>query len=70
VGKVVHYNPERFGWIEVQDKDFDHANIMFFPHDVAKAKLGNLRVGAQLKFTPRLEGQLTYACDLKVASSH
>lgn len=66
-GTVSHYNPERVGWLKVDDPAFQQGSIMFFPHDVSKADLMNIKVGAKIKFRPRVEGYATIACDLTVA---
>lgn len=67
-GKITHYNPDRVGWLSVDDPAFEQGNIMFFPNDVRKAELGSLRVGMRIKFRPRVEGSATIACDLILAS--
>jgi hypothetical protein len=66
-GKITHYNPDRVGWLTVDDPAFEQGNIMFFPNDVRKADLGSLRVGMRIKFRPRVEGNATIACDLMLA---
>jgi hypothetical protein len=66
-GKITHYNPDRVGWLSVDDPAFEQGNVMFFPHDVRKADLGSLRVGMRIKFRPRAEGGATIACDLVLA---
>lgn len=64
-GTVTHYNPERLGWLSVDDPAFQKGSIMFFPHDVKKGDLPPLKVGMKLKFRPRVEGLATIACDLR-----
>jgi hypothetical protein len=66
-GTVTHYNPERLGWLNVDDPAFEQGNVMFFPHDVKKADL-DIKVGTKLKFRPRVEGRATIASDLKKSS--
>jgi hypothetical protein len=68
-GKVSHWNPDRVGWITVDDPGFRQGSVMFFPHDVARADIGALKVGTKLKFRPRVEGFVTIATDLMLASS-
>ncbi|GBF29176.1 ATP-dependent DNA helicase Rep [bacterium MnTg03] len=65
VGSVSHYNPDRLGWLTVNDPAFEKSTIMFFPHDVRVAGLDGLKVGDNLRFRPRVEGQSTIAADLK-----
>ncbi|SMF83591.1 nuclease-related domain-containing DEAD/DEAH box helicase [Pseudobacteriovorax antillogorgiicola] len=67
VGEVTHYNPDRLGWLKVKDPAFEKASIMFFPHDVRKADIGDIKVGMKLRFTPRQEGFTTVAEDLVIA---
>jgi len=68
VGRVTHYNPERVGWLAVDDPTFKQGSIMFFPSDVKKSEMGHMKVGALVKFRPRAEGSVTIACDLLPAS--
>jgi len=68
LGRVTHYNPNRVGWLTVDDPGFKQGSVMFFPHDVAKAELTDLKVGMKLKFRARTEGQATIACDLVLAT--
>ena len=65
VGSVSHYNPDRLGWLTVNDPAFEKSTIMFFPHDVRAAGLDGLMVGDNLRFRPRVEGHSTIAADLK-----
>lgn len=67
-GTVTHYNPDRVGWLKVEDPAFRRGHVMFFPHDVVKSKLSNLTVGMKLKFTTRVEGFTTIACDLRAVA--
>jgi len=64
LGSVVHYNPDRIGWLEVNDPQYSHSNVMFFPTDVDKARLKNLKIGDKLRFRARPEGPGVIACDL------
>jgi hypothetical protein len=63
-GRVSHYNPERVGWLTVDDPAFTQGSIMFFPSDVQAAALKDVKVGTRLKFRPRVEGSTTIAADL------
>ena len=64
-GEVSSYNPKRFGWIQVSDAAFEQGNIMFFPSDVEKAGLSNIKKGVRLTFTPRIDCETLIATDLK-----
>ena len=68
VGRVSHWNPERVGWLAVDDPAFQLGSVMFFPADVRRAEITDLRVGARLRFRPRVEGPVTIAADLSVAA--
>ena len=59
-----YYNPERMGMLKVQDPTFEKTTIQFFPSDIEKAGIKNIKIGSKIRFRPRLEGQLTIACDL------
>lgn len=63
-GRVIHYNPERLGLLAVDDPGFSQGNVMFFPSDVERAKIAELKPGTRLKFRPRVEGHITIASDL------
>ena len=65
-GVVTHYNPERVGWLSVEDPAFEQGNVMFFPHDVNNSEVENIRVGTRVKFRARAEGFATIAADLSV----
>ena len=64
VGTVIHYNPDRVGFLKVDDPAFSRNTVMFFPHDVTLADL-QIAPGQKLKFRSRVEGHVTIACDLK-----
>ena len=64
-GIVTHYNPERVGWLSVDDRGAGSNAIMFFPHDVKRSAIADLTIGMKLKFRPRVEGFATIATDLK-----
>jgi len=66
-GRVTHYDPNRVGWLAVDDPSFQQGSVMFFPHDVRQADIQALKVGQKLKFRPRAEGPVTIACDLLLA---
>ena len=69
-GTVSHYNPERVGWMQVEDPAFQKSTIMFFPADVNKARIEKqIKVGVKLKFRPKLEANVTIASDLSLVSS-
>jgi hypothetical protein len=68
-GRIAHYNPERVGWITVDDPAFTQGSIMFFPHDVRAANLGELKEGVKIKFRPKVEGHVTIACDLTLVQA-
>jgi hypothetical protein len=67
VGTVAHYNPDRIGWLKVNDPGFQRNSIMFFPSDVVKSGIVDIKVGKKLRFRPRVEGLATIACDLKIS---
>lgn len=67
-GTVNYYNPERLGWITVDDPSLQRNSIMFFPSDVVKAELLGLQVGSRLSFRLKVEGFAAVAVDLKQLS--
>ncbi len=64
-GRVVHYNPDRVGWLKVDDPAFEKGSIMFFPQDIQKAKIHGIKLGKKLIFRPKVEGPTTIAMDLR-----
>ena len=68
VGTVSYFNPQRVGWLSVNDPSFQKSSIMFFPHDIKKAELDDVRSGSKLRFRPHVEGQTTIATDLKLVN--
>ena len=66
VGTVSHYNPERVGWLEVDDPAIEKNSIMFFPHDARQAGIDRLQSGDSVRFRLRVEGRTTIAADLKL----
>ncbi|MCX6110945.1 MAG: NERD domain-containing protein [Proteobacteria bacterium] len=64
LGRVTHYNPDRVGWLAVDDPSFKQGSIMFFPSDVQKSDIRHMKVGSLVKFRPHAEGSVTIACDL------
>lgn len=65
-GRVTHYNPERAGWMRVDDPAFEKRTILFFPSDVKKSGIDQVQKGIRLRFRPRLEGEVVVATDLKL----
>ena len=68
-GTVSHYNPDRLGWLTVNDPAFEKSTIMFFPHDVKAAGLDGLKPGDKLRFRPCVEGYSSIATDLRLQKS-
>ncbi len=64
-GSVVHYNPERVGWLKVDDPAFEKSGIMFFPADCNVANI-EVKVGTKIQFRPAVDGAITYASNLQV----
>lgn len=64
-GEVTHYNPERVGWLRVDDPSFEKRGIMFFPIDAEKLQQP-IKVGMKIRFRPQVEGTMSFASDLSV----
>ncbi|MBF0441099.1 MAG: NERD domain-containing protein [Oligoflexales bacterium] len=69
-GFVSFYNPDRFGWIKVSDPSFEKGSVIFFPYDVVKSEISQMKAGMKLKFRPFIEGGMTVAIDLEELSSN
>lgn len=65
IGTVTHYNPDRVGWLKVDDPAFQKSGIMFFPYDCEDANI-TVNVGTRIRFRPHVEGTMTYASHLIV----
>ena len=65
-GRITHFNPDRMGWLEVDDPSFTSTGIMVFPADLKAAGIAKVKVGQRMKFRPRSEGSMTIAADLGV----
>ncbi len=68
-GTVSHYNPDRVGWLTVDDTSLQRSTLMFFPNDVASFGKDQIKVGMRLSFRVRLEGFAPIASDLKALKS-
>lgn len=64
-GTVSYYNPDRLGWITVEDESLQRSSLMFFPSDLKTAGIEDIIVGSRLAFRVRLEGFAMVAGDLK-----
>ncbi len=64
-GIVSYYNPDRMGWLTVDDPAFQRKNIMFFPSDITKAGIQKLELGESLIFRTQVEGSAIVANVLK-----
>lgn len=65
-GTVSYFNPERLGWLTVEDASLQRSTMMFFPHDLKTIGKDQIQVGTRLSFRVRLEGFAPIATDLKV----
>lgn len=65
-GTITHYNPDRVGWLKIEDNDLANEAIMFFPNDLKAAGFSEIKVGQRLRFRPRIEGPITIATDLNI----
>lgn len=69
VGEVVYYNPERAGMVKISSENYQSKNILIFPNDVELADIGeDISVGMKIRFRPRVEGNLTYASDIRLVT--
>lgn len=68
-GVVSYYDPNRYGWLKVEDSGFDQSQVLFFPHDLEQAGVKDIKVGQRFRFRPRSEGGMTVATSLKATSS-
>ncbi|WP_176737061.1 NERD domain-containing protein [Oligoflexus tunisiensis] len=65
-GTVSYFNPERLGWLTVEDPSLQRSTLMFFPCDLKDISKDKIEVGTRLSFRVRLEGFAPIATDLKL----
>jgi hypothetical protein len=65
IGTVVHYNPKRFGYLEVKKEGAGIERIMFFTQDIDQ----QIRLGDQVRFRAAIEAQVPIAIDLHRVSA-
>ncbi len=65
VGTVSYYNPDRLGWITIEDESMRSNTLMFFPADLKAAGIDEVVVGSRMGFRLRVEGLAMVAGDLK-----
>jgi hypothetical protein len=68
-GTVSYFNPERVGWLTVEDATLQRSTLMFFPYDLKEVGKEKIEVGTRLSFRVRLEGFAPIATDLKLIQS-
>jgi hypothetical protein len=68
-GTVSYFNPDRVGWLTVDDTNLQRSTLMFFPSDLKAIGKDQIKVGTRLSFRVRLEGFAPIASDLKVLKS-
>ncbi len=66
VGIVSYYNPDRMGWLKIEDEVGIKSNIMFFPSDIQQLGVGKVEVGSKFAFRIKPEGYVSIAVDLKM----
>ncbi len=65
-GTVTFFDPDRMGSLTIDDGDRGRRSFMFFPYDLVRAGLGNIRVGMRLLFRPRQIGDVVVASDFRL----
>jgi hypothetical protein len=65
-GVVTFFDPDRMGSLTIDDGDRGRRSFLFFPYDLVRAGLGNIRVGMRLLFRPRQVGDVVVASDFRL----
>ena len=65
-GVVTFFDPDRMGSLTIDDGARGRRSFLFFPHDLGRAGLENIRVGMRLLFRPRQIGDVVVASDFRV----
>lgn len=65
-GVVTFFDPDRMGSLTIDDGERGRRSFMFFPYDLVRAGLGNIRVGMRLLFRPRQIGEVVVASDFRL----
>ena len=56
-------------WWKISSENYQSKNILIFPNDVELADIGeDISVGMKIRFRPRVEGNLTYASDIRLVT--
>lgn len=65
-GRVVHFNPERAGVIDIEGAENEpHQRVLMFGPDLQRAGIENLKRDDELVFRVRSEGGITFAVDIR-----
>ncbi|NDE18008.1 hypothetical protein EBZ80_24110 [bacterium] len=65
-GVVTFFDPDRMGSLTIDDGERGRRSFLFFPYDLVRAGLGNIRVGMRLLFRPRQIGEVVVASDFRL----
>lgn len=65
-GVVTFFDPDRMGSLTIDDGARGRRSFLFFPHDLGRAGLENIRVGMRLLFRPRQIGDVVVASDFRL----
>ncbi|MCX6127528.1 MAG: NERD domain-containing protein [Proteobacteria bacterium] len=65
-GTVSYFNPDRLGWLTVDDSSLQRNTLMFFPVDIKASNGAQIAVGSRLSFRVKLEGYAPIATDIKI----
>lgn len=65
-GVVTFFDPDRMGSLSIDDGDRGRRSFLFFPYDLVRAGLGNIKVGMRLLFRPRQVGEVVVASDFRL----
>lgn len=66
LGRVTHFNSNRYGMLTVDDPTFERGRIMFFPADIERSLHKQIKAGTQLKFRPVQDGDILVASELEL----
>lgn len=65
-GVVNYFNPDRLGWLTLDEASSQAASVMFLPSDLKSLDISDVKVGARFSFRVKPEGFTSIAVDLKL----
>jgi superfamily I DNA/RNA helicase len=66
IGTISYFNPDRLGWIKIEENSGQSNHILFLSSDVKHLSRENLKIGSKLSFRVKQEGFISIAVDIQM----